>query len=83
MDDAELTRYLRRLARSDRLDVWPQEELTSMLAMLDDRDAERAKPSRGPRVLDLRLAIYRGRLQHELDRRSAGLGAGGARLDGH
>jgi hypothetical protein len=62
--------YLDRLARSERLDSWRPDELTAALAMIDELDAERRQPARDPRVIDIRLMIYRRRLRYELNQRS-------------
>ena len=64
--------YLDRLAHSARLDSWRTEELASALASVDDEIGERRESQGdGPRVLNIRLQIYRQRLQRELDQRSA------------
>jgi hypothetical protein len=63
--------YLDRLGRSSRLDSWGPDDLVAALAVIDDLDAAREKPGWNPHTLDLRLAIYRRRLQYELDRRAA------------
>ncbi|TCC21609.1 hypothetical protein [Kribbella sindirgiensis] len=64
--------YLERLAGSERLDTWRTEELTGALATLDDAIGERRQPADGgPRVLSIRLQIYRQRVQRELRERGA------------
>ncbi|MEV0790300.1 hypothetical protein [Kribbella sp. NPDC050459] len=64
--------YLDRLAHSTRFDAWRTEELTAALASLDAEIDERWSPRQGgPRVLNIRLQIYRQRLQRELDQRAA------------
>ena len=64
--------YLDRLRHAHRLDSWQPDELEAALKVID---AERAQPPRSPHAVDLKLAIYRGRLQRELDRRT-GQGGG-------
>lgn len=65
--------YLDRLAHSARFDSWRTEELADALASLDVEIGERwESPDGGPRVLNIRLQVYRQRLQRELDRRAAG-----------
>jgi hypothetical protein len=64
--------YLERLAHSARLDSWPTEELLAALASVDDEIGARCQPrGDGPRVLNIRLQIYRQRLQRELGQRTA------------
>lgn len=64
------SQYLERLARSDHLDAWEPAELTEALAVVEDLVAVGRRPAGEPRVLNLRLAIYRRRLRYELDRRA-------------
>ena len=59
--------YLDRLRHAHRLDSWAPDDLEAALRVID---AARAQPRRSPHAVDLRLAIYRGRLQRELDRRT-------------
>jgi hypothetical protein len=66
------SQYLERLARSDHLDAWEPGELTEALAVVDELVAVSRQPAGEPRVLNLRLAIYRRRLRHELERRADG-----------
>jgi hypothetical protein len=67
--------YLGRLAHTTRFDSWRTEELAAALASLEDEIGERwERPEGGPRVLNIRLQVYRQRLQRELDRRAAGEG---------
>jgi hypothetical protein len=61
--------YLDRLARSEDLDLWNPDELTAALAVIDELNAERRRPIGEPQVVDLRLMIYRRRLQYELEQR--------------
>lgn len=63
--------YLDRLARSEPLTSWQPQELTEALDMLDEIAATHRRPADRARDLDIRSAIYRGRLQHELDQRIA------------
>jgi hypothetical protein len=63
--------YLDRLARSARFDTWRTEELTEALAMLDQVAAGRAEATGRPRVINIRLQVYRQRLLRELNERSA------------
>ena len=63
--------YLDRLRHAHRLDSWQPDELEAALKLVD---AARAQPRRSPHTVDLRLAIYRGRLQRELDRRTGRAG---------
>jgi hypothetical protein len=64
--------YLERLEHSARLDSWPTEELVAALASLDDEIGVRCRSrGDGPRVLNIRLQIYRQRLQRELGQRTA------------
>jgi hypothetical protein len=64
--------YLDRLAHSARFDSWRTEELAAALASVDEGIDEGLSPSQsGPRVLNIRLQIYRQRLQRELDHRAA------------
>jgi hypothetical protein len=65
------SQYLDRLARSETLDSLPPEELAAALAMVDELDVGRRQPAGRAQVLDLRLAIYRRRLQYEMDQRAA------------
>lgn len=63
--------YLDRLANSARLESWRTDELREALAALDDEMGERRQPrDGGPRVISIRLQIYRQRLQRELDQRT-------------
>lgn len=65
--------YLDRLAHSVRFDSWRTEELVDALASLDAQISERWQSQEGgPRVLNIRLQVYRQRLERELDRRAAG-----------
>jgi hypothetical protein len=64
------SQYLERLARSDHLDAWEPAELTEALAVVEELVAVGRQPAGEPRVLNLRLAIYRRRLHYELDRRA-------------
>lgn len=64
------SQYLERLARSDRLDAWKPGELTEALAAVENLVTLSRQPAGEPRVLNLRLAIYRRRLRYELDRRA-------------
>jgi hypothetical protein len=69
--------YLDRLARSDPLDLWESGELAEALVEIDDLVAARRQPVGEARVLSIRLAIYRRRLNTELSRRAdLGPGAG-------
>ena len=63
--------YLDRLARSERLESWQQDELTAALTVVDALNAERRRPVGEPQVIDIRLMIYRRRLQYELAQRYA------------
>ncbi|TCO18122.1 hypothetical protein EV652_116150 [Kribbella steppae] len=63
--------YLDRLARSERLESWQQDELTAALTVVDALNAERRRPAGEPQVIDIRLMIYRRRLQYELAQRYA------------
>jgi len=63
------TAYMDRLAQSERLESWQPEDLTAALAVVDDLDAARRRADGGAHVLDIRLAIYRRRLQYELHQR--------------
>jgi hypothetical protein len=63
--------FLDRLARSERLESWPSDELTAALAVIDDLYAERRPPHGEAQVIDIRLMVYRRRLRYELDQRSA------------
>lgn len=65
------SRYLDRLARSARFDTWRTEELTEALAMLDQVAADRTQAAGRPRVINIRLQVYRQRLLRELDERAA------------
>ncbi|MGW7684034.1 hypothetical protein ACWGID_25055 [Kribbella sp. NPDC054772] len=73
---------LDRLAHSERLSSWPSSELRAALAVMDVLDAERPRLRSGVRTVDIRLAIYRRRLQYELDRR-AGVAPALGTLDSH
>jgi hypothetical protein len=64
------TPYLDRLARSEDLDLWQADELTAALAVVEDLNAERRRLIGEPQVVDLRLMIYRRRLQYELEQRN-------------
>jgi hypothetical protein len=64
------SQYLERLARSDQLDAWKPGELTEALAAVEKLVTLSRQPAGEPRVLNLRLAIYRRRLRYELDRRA-------------
>ena len=64
------SQYLERLARSDRLDAWKPGELTEALAAVENLVTLSRQPPGEPRVLNLRLAIYRRRLRYELDQRA-------------
>lgn len=63
--------YLDRLARSARFDSWGTEELSEALAMLDDASNDGPRAGAGPRVINIRLQIYRQRLLRELKERAA------------
>jgi hypothetical protein len=64
--------YLDRLAHSVHFDSWLTEELADALVSLDDEIDERRQPRQGgPRVLNIRLQVYRQRVQRELDQRAA------------
>jgi hypothetical protein len=63
--------YLDRLARSERLETWQHDELTAALAVIDAVNAESRRPPGEPQVIDIRLMIYRRRVQYELERRVA------------
>ncbi|MGZ0153572.1 hypothetical protein ACXJJ3_41345 [Kribbella sp. WER1] len=64
--------YLDRLGRSATFDSWLTTELSEALASLDTELTERSRsPDGGPRVINIRLQIYRQRLQRELDQRAA------------
>ncbi|HEY9337428.1 MAG TPA: hypothetical protein VIQ79_23510 [Kribbella sp.] len=64
--------YMDRLAHSARFDSWRTDELADALASLDAEVGERCEqPQGGPRTLNIRLQIYRQRLQRELDHRTA------------
>ena len=67
--------YMDRLRHADRLDSWQPDDLEAALSYLDELDAARAEPHWRPHAIDIRLAIYRGRLRRELHRRS-GQGGG-------
>ncbi|MGY4766628.1 hypothetical protein ACXC9Q_06890 [Kribbella sp. CWNU-51] len=64
------SQYLERLARSDPLDAWKPGELTEALATVENLVALSRQPAGEPRVLNLRLAIYRRRLRYELAQRA-------------
>jgi hypothetical protein len=72
-DDAMGTEsaFLDRLAHSEHLESWRPDELTAALAVIDDLYAEGRRPDGEAHVIDIRLMIYRRRLQYELDQRSA------------
>ena len=63
--------YLNRLAGSERLESWPHDELTAALAVIDAVKAESRRPVGEPQVIDIRLMIYRRRVQYELARRAS------------
>lgn len=63
--------YLDRLGRSERLDSWQFDELTAALAVIDAANAASRRPVGEPQVIDIRLMIYRRRVQYELERRAA------------
>ncbi|MFF0342748.1 hypothetical protein [Kribbella sp. NPDC004875] len=62
--------YLDRLARTQRLDNWATEDLVGALATIEEIVNERWQQREGrARVLNIRLQIYRFRVQRELDLR--------------
>ncbi|MFF0342747.1 hypothetical protein [Kribbella sp. NPDC004875] len=73
---------LDRLAHSERLSSWPTNELRAALAVIELLDADRPRSRSGVRTVDIRLAIYRRRLQYELDRRAGVIESSGS-LDSH
>ncbi|MEU8226130.1 hypothetical protein [Kribbella sp. NPDC048915] len=67
---------LRRLAHETRFDAWRTDELRAALASVDDElGLPRQRPDDRPRTLNIRLQIYRQRMQRELTRRAAGGGS--------
>lgn len=73
---------LDRLAHAERLSSWPTNELRAALAVIELLDADRPRSRSGVRTVDIRLAIYRRRLQYELDRRTGVIESSGS-LDSH
>ncbi len=72
-NDATGTRsdYLDRLGHSDRLESWQFDDLTAALAVIDAANAESRRPVGEPQIIDIRLMIYKRRVQYELERRAA------------
>ncbi|MGW7684033.1 hypothetical protein ACWGID_25050 [Kribbella sp. NPDC054772] len=64
------TQYLDRLARAQRLDNWATEDLVGALATIEEIVDKRWQQREGrARVLNIRLQVYRFRVQRELDQR--------------
>jgi len=63
--------YLDRLGQSEPLESWQFDELTAALAVVDAVNAETRRPPGEPQVIDIRLMIYRRRVQYELERRTS------------